>query len=51
MEQPGNEIADAVSEKIGKSFMAIFIFVFVGMIIEPDYQNNSYVDLLWYRSS
>ena len=28
-----NEIADAVSEKIGKSFMAIFIFVFVGMII------------------
>lgn len=27
------EIADAVSEKIGKSFMAIFIFVFVGMII------------------
>lgn len=28
-----NEISDAVSEKIGKSFMAIFIFVFVGMII------------------
>ncbi len=28
-----NEIADAVSNKIGKSFMAIFIFVFVGMII------------------
>ena len=28
-----NEIAKAVSEKIGKSFMAIFIFVFVGMII------------------
>ncbi len=27
------EVADAVSEKIGKSFMAIFIFVFVGMII------------------
>ena len=27
------EISDAVSEKIGKSFMAIFIFVFVGMII------------------
>ena len=27
------EIADAVSEKVGKSFMAIFIFVFVGMII------------------
>lgn len=28
-----NEISDAVSEKIGKSFMAIFIFVFVGLII------------------
>lgn len=28
-----NEIADSVSEKIGQSFMAIFIFVFVGMII------------------
>jgi len=28
-----SEISDAVSEKIGKSFMAIFIFVFVGMII------------------
>lgn len=28
-----NEVSDAVSEKIGKSFMAIFIFVFVGMII------------------
>mgnify|MGYP001007727965 CR=1 FL=1 len=28
-----NEIAKAVSEKKGKSFMAIFIFVFVGMII------------------
>ena len=28
-----NEIADAVSEKVGKSFMAIFIFVFVGLII------------------
>lgn len=27
------EIADAVSEKVGKSFMAIFIFVFVGLII------------------
>lgn len=27
------DIADAVSEKVGKSFMAIFIFVFVGMII------------------
>ena len=27
------EVADAVSEKIGKSIMAIFIFVFVGMII------------------
>ncbi len=27
------EVADAVSEKVGKSFMAIFIFVFVGMII------------------
>lgn len=28
-----NQVADAVSEKIGKSFMAIFIFVFVGLII------------------
>ena len=28
-----SEIADSVSEKIGQSFMAIFIFVFVGMII------------------
>ena len=28
-----DEIADAVSEKVGKSFMAIFIFVFVGLII------------------
>ncbi len=28
-----NEVADAVSEKIGKSFMVIFIFVFVGLII------------------
>lgn len=27
------EISDAVSEKVGKSFMAIFIFVFVGLII------------------
>lgn len=27
------EIAEAVSEKVGRSFMAIFIFVFVGMII------------------
>lgn len=26
-------ISDAVSEKVGKAFMAIFIFVFVGMII------------------
>ena len=28
-----NEVADSVSEKVGKAFMAIFIFVFVGMII------------------
>jgi len=27
------EISDAISEKVGKAFMAIFIFVFVGMII------------------
>ncbi|MCD8052849.1 MAG: Na+/H+ antiporter NhaC [Lachnospiraceae bacterium] len=27
------EISDAISEKVGKAFMAVFIFVFVGMII------------------
>ena len=28
-----DQVSEAVSEKIGKSFMAIFIFVFVGLII------------------
>ena len=28
-----NEMSDAIADKVGKAFMAIFIFVFVGMLI------------------